>query len=339
MILILQQPDSLCFSSAVKDIVLWADSDVEVIFTTGTDDGFLSEVYTPDRDGKIYIRDLGKLLGNYIPKTSLRQYFEIWMMSGYDGAVVETTVLYCKAELDITAADFLPNRFLTLLPEEKITYAGATEFLSLYTSEAETLTIKARRLSGEIETKTLAIDAVNAITTVDASPAALFDAPEEISYYVLTAGARNMTFYIKPELPPEYTQFVFLNSFGVKETFIPAAITTRENKYENKTGYFSGKYRRYFSEVVKTFTANTGILTGGMADWIEDLFLSRDVYQLTGAGVEKEIVIEESTVKRSTAQDELPAFEFKYRLSKLNHHECSLKKNRIFDGTFDYTHN
>jgi hypothetical protein len=335
---IIQQPDAFCFSSALKDIIIESDTDVIITFATAGET-FLTEAYTPDSEKRIYIRDLAKLFLIYISKTTLRADFVITLTPNGSAAVrtINTTVLYGLAEIDIPAADFPSVRFLTLLPEEKITYAGQKEFLSFYPSEATTVIAQVYRLSGIRETKNLNINTTNRIVTVDVSPAALFNNPEQISYYAVTAGNRHFTFYVKPVLPPEFSQFVFLNSFGVKETFIPAAITTRENKYDNKFGQFSGRYRKYFSEVVKNYTANTGVLTGGMADWLEDLFLSRDVFLLTGAGIEKEIVIEESTVKRSTAPDELPAFEFKYRLSKFNQHEYSLSKTRIFDQTFDYT--
>ncbi|GHU79704.1 hypothetical protein FACS1894145_4430 [Bacteroidia bacterium] len=334
---IIQQPDAFCFSSALKDIIIESDADVAVTFQAAGET-FLTEAYTPDNENRIYIRDLAKLFVGYIPKTTLRANFTITLTpAGATAQTINTTVLYGMAEIDIPAADFLAGRFLTLLPEEKITYAGQREFLSLYPSEQTTVIAKAHRLSGTQETKNVVINTLNQIATVDVSPAALFNNPEQISYYVIIAGNRHFTFYVKPVLPPEYIQFLFLNAFGVKETFIPAAITTRENKYDNKFGQFSGRYRKYQAEVVKNYTANTGVLTGPMADWLEDLFLSKDVFLLTGSGIEKEIVIEESTVKRSTAPDELPAFEFKYRLSKFNQHEYSLSKNRIFDDTFDYT--
>jgi hypothetical protein len=334
---IIQQPDAFCFLSAAKDIIVESDTNVAVTFATAGET-FLSEAYTPDSENRIYIRDLEKLFLIYIPKTTLRSDFVITLTpDGAAAQTINTTVLYGLAEIDIPATDFLSDRFLTLLPEEKITYAGQKEFLSFYPSEATTVVARVRRLSGAQETKNLSINTVNQIVTVDVSPAALVNNPEQISYYVITAGTRNFTFYVKPVLPPEFTQFVFLNTFGVKETFIPAAITTRENKYDNKFGQFSGRYRKYLSEVVKNYTANSGVLTGAMADWLEDLFLSRDVFTLTGAGIEKEIVIEESTVIRSTAPDELPAFEFRYRLSKFNQYEYSLSKNRIFDRAFDYT--
>jgi hypothetical protein len=335
---IILKPDAFCFSSALKDIVIESDTDVAVTFAAAGEI-FLSEAYTPDNENRIYIRDLAKLFLTYIPRTTLRADFIITLTpDGAAAQTIHTTVLYGLAEIDVPATDFLTGRFLTLLPGEKITFAGQKEFLSLYPAEQTNVAACAYYPSGVWTTKNMVINTVNQIVTIDVSPAALFENPEQINYYTIAAGNRYFTFYIKPVLPPEFTQYVFLNAFGVKETFIPGAITTRENKYDNKFGRFSGRYRKYSDEVVKNYTANTGILTDAMAGWMEDLFLSKDVFLLTGSGIEEEIVIEESTVKRMTAPDELPAFEFKYRLSKFNQHEYSLSKaTRIFDDSFDYT--
>jgi hypothetical protein len=57
---------------------------------------------------------------------------------------------------------------------------------------------------------------------------------------------------------------------------------------------------------------------------------------LLAQALQKKTVIEESTVKRSTAPNELPAFEFKYRLSKFNRHEYMLLKDGIFTLPFAY---
>jgi hypothetical protein len=134
-------------------------------------------------------------------------------------------------------------------------------------------------------------------------------------------------------------QFIFLNSFGVKETFVPSGLINRENKYENSFGVFAGKYRKYFVELNKLYTANSGIIDDNHANLLEDLFLSKDVFLISSAGIEKEVTIEEPKANRSSAIDELPAYEFKYRLSKINHHEFVTGRSRIFDDTFDYTFN
>jgi hypothetical protein len=294
---ILQQPDAFCFSSALKDIVIQSEVGVQVTFATGGNT-FLQETYVPDSENRIYIRGQAKLFPVYIPRTALRSDFVITPTP--DGGVpvtVHTAVPYGLAETDIPAAGFLSGRFPTLLPGEKITYVGQKEFLSFCPDGATAVVAAVHRLSGVQETKDLQIGTVGQTVMVDVLPAALFDNPEETGCFVTTAGNRHFTFCVKPELLPEHIRFLSVNSFGVVETFIPAAITTRENKYGYKFGQFSGPYRKYFAEAVKNYTAGTGVSTGYMANWIEDLFPSRDIFLLTGAGAVKETVIKELTVK------------------------------------------
>jgi hypothetical protein len=335
---ILQQPDAFCFLSALKDIIIQSNVNVSASFATG-EYIFLQESYTPDNENRIYIRELDRLFLPYISQTILRTDFTVTLSIENGTAVnINTTVQYCTAEINVPAGDFLQNHFLTLLRNQKITYCEQKEYLSLFLTENTTVKAIARSRSGAQEEKSFPLTELQKVLTIDVSPALLFSQPEQILYYVVLAGNRDFTYYVKHHMPLEYSQFLFLNSFGVKETFIPSAITQRENKYENQFGAFAGKYRKYDVELIKEYTANTGILNGNMADWIEDMFTSRNVFLLSPGGIEKEIVIEEAKVKRNSAQDEMPAFEFKYRLSKYDRNEYQ-QGNRIFDDTFDYTFN
>ena len=338
---ILQKPDPFSFSSALKDIIIESTVSVTLVFSNGMTD-FLREVYTPDDQNRIYVRDLGRLLLPYISPIMLRQRFVITATPASVGGVIDFTVQYGLTELNIPADSFLGSRFLTTLQGEKYTYPGQKEFLSLVVSEATAVSIVAYYKSGSQTTRTVQIPAanINSVVTVDVSPA-LFSDPETISFIVVTAGVRAFAFYLRRPSAP-LVQFVFINTFGVKETFIPAGLILRENNYKNLFGYFNGVYRKYNVDLVKLYTANTGVMTENMADWIEALFLSEDVFVLSSEGVEQEVVIEDSTVKRSSARDELPAYEFKYRLSKRNHSEFYVtppQVSRIFDDTFDDTFN
>ena len=340
---IIQQPESFSFSSALKDIILESAVNVTVSFSAGSTE-FLREIYTPDNQNRIYIRDLSRLPLPYISPVVLRQSFNIIVTpaDGSAGSVINFTVQYSLTKINVSAEKFLENFFLTTLRNEKITYPEQNEFLSLVVSAATTIEIIAYRKSGSQSSRTIQISSsnVNKVVTVDVSPA-IFSDPGSISYIVVTAGVRTFTFYLRRS-SERLTQFIFINTFGVKETFIPSGVTLRENNYKNLFGYFSGLYRKYNIELVKLYTANTGVMTEVMADWIESLFLSEEVFVLSSDGIEQEVTIEESTVKRSTARDELPAYEFKYRLSKRNHDEFFVtiaQTSRIFDNTFDLTFN
>ncbi|MDR2086832.1 MAG: hypothetical protein LBP72_06615 [Dysgonamonadaceae bacterium] len=333
---ILQQPESFCFSSALKDVIIQSDGNINVSFSIQGQQPFLLETYSPDSEGRIYIRELGKLFIPYISKISLRETFVIGITGSGTGSIT-TTVLYGLTAISETAANFLSGSFLTLLNGEKITFPQQKEYLSLVVSEATTATVRASRQSGETESKTITINDLNQTVTIDVSPA-VFDNPETIAYYTVSAGVRAFTYYLRrPSAPAPH--FLFLNSFGVKETFIPYGLSLRENKYENQFGFFNGLYRKYAVDLVKEYKVNTGILREETADWIEELFATRDVFLLTSAEEKQEITIMEATVKRSSARDALPAYEFKYRLSDSNQMEYNTIENRIFDDTYDYTFN
>ena len=104
--------------------------------------------------------------------------------------------------MDVPAPDFLADRFFTLARGEKIIYAGQKEFVSLYITGATTVEATAVYIDGSRAVKTLQLDVLNQISTVDVSPAALFSSPEKLRYYTVLAGARNFTYYVKPVLPP-----------------------------------------------------------------------------------------------------------------------------------------
>jgi hypothetical protein len=338
MITVIQQPPAYYFTSGIGDVIL--QSPAPVTFTlkiAGVT--VLQEIYAPDASNRIYIRSLDKVINRYL-KTALIAAVQFIMTESAQTITIDTTAQYCTANVDVSADQFRPNYYLTMLQDRKITSPKQKEYLSLVVTEATTVTAKAKYLNGTVSEKTLAnLTQVNIALTVDVSPSK-FSNPQNIAYYVVLAGGRYMEYFLRPELPADATQFIFLNAFGVKETFIPLGLVNRENKYENLFGFFTGKHRKYSVDLIKEYTANTGIMDENMAAWIEDMFVSRDVFLLTSAGIEKEVSITEATVKRSSAMEELPAFEFKYRLSQVNQHDFrALSRVRIFDDTFDYTYN
>ena len=342
MMTIIQQPETFSFSSALKDIIIESDVNVTLVFSNGSSN-FLQETYTPDNENRIYVRDLSRLLVPYISKTELRQRFLISVTPATGaGSIIDITVQYGLVEINVSASEFLASHFLTILPGGKVIFPNQKEYLSLVVTEPTQVTITAQYQSQARQTKTLQVTTLNKVVTVDVSPS-LFPDPETIFFIVVSAGTRSFLYYIRQLQVVDPVQFIFLNSFGVKETFIPAGLTLCENIYQNLFGSFYGLYRKHNVELVKQHTTNTGVLTQEMAPWLEELFLSKDVFRFSPIGIEQEITIEEATVKRSSAKDELPAFEFKYRLSKRNHHELYTSadnlSNRIFDQTHDLAFN
>lgn len=337
---IIQQPDSFSFSSEVKDIILSSAKNVNVSIRCSGSPSFLEETYVPDQDGRIYIRDLGKLFDPYLLPAMLKRTFRIVLTEeGSQAVTVSVDVLYCQAEIGMSVEDFTKNYFLSLLKQEKQLFVGQAEYLSVYDEGSVELRLMATRSNGVVYTSIWTLSCNGNVVTKDISPGIWLPEPENVLYIVATCGNRTMIYYLTPQIPSESVQFLFLNSFGVKETFIPSGLISRENKYEAGFGYVSGLYRKYKNKRVKEYTVNTGVLDNNHSDWLEDLFISKDVFLLSPSGVEREIVIEDTKVKRSNTPDELPSFEFKYRFSKNSQGQFITDSTGIFDDTFDDTFN
>jgi len=339
---ILQQPEAFSLASDLKDLFIESNEKVTVRFQT-RGNVFLEETYSPDAENKIAVRDLGRLFLPYLLTFRLIEPFSIALSTpSGETKTIDCRVQYCRLKINQKAESFLSSHFLTGLQEEKIIYPFQKEYLSFVATERTEVEISARYASGKTVKKTAWVleppSADPQVLTVEVSPS-LFEHPETILYAVATAGERTFAYVLRRSAPRNPVQFLFLNSFGVKETFIPFASITRENKYENQFGVFNGNYRKYGAELVKEYTARTGVLTQGMADWIEELFLSRNVFLLSQDGIEQEATLTEATLQRSSARDELPNYAFKYRAAPINQNELTIRGARIFDLSFNYTFN
>jgi hypothetical protein len=338
---ILRQPAPFCLATALTDIIVSSDVAVTASFSVTGSAPFLTETYFPDAGGRIVIREPAMLFLPLIPLNTLKEDFTITLTSISDEPETESlnfTVLYCRADMgvDFDTANWVDYNFLTLCRGEKTTHLGLNEQLSMYVKAPVTGQIIVEYQDGTRAEKEVDIDVDEQVVNINAS-LDWVEHPERVSRYAVNVGNRHFSYRVKPALPREHLVIIFRNAFGVWETFIPSGITLRENKYDNLFGKFSGNYRKYKAEVTKNYTCHTGVLTASMADWLEDLFMSDSVALFDiDNGYSYPIVIEEATVKRSTAADELPAFEFKFRPSKRNQLDYIPPNPRIFDSSFDH---
>lgn len=352
---ILTQPSAVCFSSGFGVIKLQlaaGESSVAVKVLMGATE-VLSESYVPDSLLQVTISDLGDVLINW-----LRDYRNAGVLLSQqtnwaDFTIQLTTtattsltirVIACAPELSASASDFINSRFLTLCFGEKFTALGRTEIVAFYTTETSpancTISLRYKHnTTGAIytTTSTRALVGTGNVRLVNVSPGLFSLANYTLVYYAAVHGARVQKFAVDVRPVMHSRHFVFRNSFGVEETFTCVGINESETKVERSFGYAAGKYRSFKNNPVKEFTVNTGVLTQAQAEWIEDLFSSNEVAVYTSAGVVVPVTIISETVKRSSATDELPAFEFKYRIQIDKPRLEVPASGGIFDDTFDYT--
>lgn len=337
------------FSSNFQEIILSAvKSDVSFILSKKNSSGayivILSEIYVPDNDSKVYILNLSKIIADNISSSSYSE-FRFSFKNREDSFLYSSKVILSRAEININAALFVENHFLTLMQGDKTIQADSLQFLSLYVTTPVVVKYAARyrdregnytNESGIMENLTV----IDCVVSLGISPSFLEKEGYDLVKFAIIAGDRTATFLIDGYSRPSKLELIFVNNFGVSETFAVMGTIDRENKYTNELGYMRGKFKKYNVETIIEHTVNTGILDQYTADWIEDLYTSENVWIAKGNFYWKEITIIESTVKRSSLQSELPSHEFKYRLSQSNQVVIDFNQAlRRFDDSFDYTFN
>lgn len=331
------------FSSSLTDFVLTADKETTIVFSRNNYDVILWETFTPDDKGRIVIRELGKLLESYLVENLVGTFS--YSIADKDTLTDKTfVVFYSKVEIDMSAVLFMDAYFLTTLMGEKVTAVNRREYLHLISRSKEDVHAFAKyKIAGEYEEVESIIDRIDKpyqVVTIDVSPERFIQEGKELIGYRIEAGQRKHSFLMDRDSPQTKPDIVFTNSFGCQETIYCRGTFQLEGEYERSHGYVEGKYRAYHVNEKRTYKANTGILTPAMANWVEDLFRSTELYLINGVNIGKEITITESKLVRSADPDELPSFNFEYRYAQRNQNILPIAvAGRIFDATFDHTFN
>lgn len=306
---VIQEPDTYNLSSTLKDIILTTTDDVNIKLKIGSD-VILEENYTPDADDKVYVRDLGRLLKNYLSGSGFSSATQSGIVVTFKLLVDDVDngdyqVLYCDAISRIDPSNFfLGNVFLHNMKPVKWILPESTEYLSVFLTATNSRTVKVflTVFDGEnyssTDRVTLASSLTDAIATIDVSFAvikALFPAvdentivayrievPEEIAVYMIDRDK-----YVLP------LQFRFLNLFNVPDTLVTRGdvfrkgITTFDKA---RIGYVD---RKYNVERIDEFSVNTGkIFSPHDYDRFAELFNSEDV-EMFFAGEWKKVIITE----------------------------------------------
>ena len=350
---ILKQPDTFCFTSSMGDIVISPDTDQPITFSIKMGDIVVlpTETYHRNTDGVVYISDIGKILSNWLRNEGpiaylLKQHISVAEFTFiYNGTQQSKhTVMRCDVDFDMTAAAFCNTHFLTLMFSTKITAVDRREILAFYAKEelSTTATVNAAYLSaGKITSGSFQCPAIGsgAVKYLDVSPSVFKSGDKKLLYYTVTLGKRNMRYELDYTTFLQQTHFVYRNCFGVEDTFSCTGEATSEGKFERYYATFSGGYKNYKRKNLREYTVDTGLLTQAAAYAVDDMFSSEEIWIYDELGPIKEIVILDQKVQRSSLPEELPRFEFSYRLTQSNQRYKTALYGRIFDATFDRSFN
>lgn len=350
---IIKQPDSFCFTSSLGDIVINPGSEQLVTFSIrmGATVVLPTETYSSDPDGVIYITGLGEVLSAWLrtdgptayllkQQTTVTEFIFI-----YNGSLEKRhTIMRSDVDFDMTAAAFCNTHFLSLMFSTKTTVAGRRELLAFYDarSTSMTATVNAYYLSaGSIINNTSQRAAIGsgAIKYLDVSPAIFHSEGKRLLYYTVSIGERTIRYELDYTAFLQQTHFVYRNCFGVEDTFTCIGEAASEGKFERYYATFSGGYKNFKRKNLREYTIDTGILSQAAAYALDDMFSSEEIWLYDEHGLIKEIVILDQKVVRSSLPDEMPRFEFTYRLTQSNQRYKTALYGRIFDSTFDKTFN
>lgn len=364
MIIVTSSPSNPCFSATVQDLVFSITNTRAAVVIKVDDEVVYSETLYPV-DGNITVSDLSGMFANYaerrlavVVEIGITEFkvepggtMEIlgtpYQMPDSVTTIGTTTlsflVLFCSADLGVSASEFYSNYFLSILMGPKVTAIGRLEYLHYYgTDEASCSAVYS---DGTTETFTPQVSGGNSrYTQLDVSPEYFVKEGKTLVSYTVTAGNRKQQFDIDLTKPDCAPILAFDNSFGVQELLYCTGTHKVSPEYKRQSARFGGMLRNYDIEETRTFSADTGILTTPMANWADELFRSKKVYLFNiydGVPTQvKEVVITDCKSENANDDDYMPRFTFQYQYAQRIHNVVELKREgRIFDNTFDSTFN
>lgn len=339
MIQVVTTLESLYFSSMIPSIEVNCYDWLDFTLTRGSEK-ILEERYWANDKGRVWIRNIGRVIASDLGSLEgLTGNYTMLFKDNNTSDSKSIRVIMGEQRVDKKASAFVGQNFLTVLDSWKYTYDWQIEILSLYPTQSTPITLeywdKEGNKTGPTTIRT--ISTTNQVVEINVSPDALFDYPERIYKYIIRAGNRSQSYFVKSHDRTGEPEIIFRNAFGCRESFVPAGLVQRENEYENVTGYVREMLFRFRTKEIKKFEANTGILTNEQANWIEDMLVSNELFLKLSSDLIP-ITIIDAKVSRTNATNELISFDFNYQLSQPNVYGAGkIDIKRIFDDTFDYT--
>lgn len=355
---VIQQPETLCFSSLLSDIVFGTSADKGTVTLTVTCGGvsrtLIDETMYPDAVGHITLVELPSLVEPYA-----RRFQQLTLDCSIDDSATSTPsitsistvhVVYCACEIGVPtdAAAFIAGHFLTLLDGRRFTAPGRGELLSAYgiaynaATPSETFKVMAKVLdaNGRLDVMTVTEQVAPCNTDgiqqgqrllyqFDASPrrmAALYGITEDrLLAYTVWMGPRSQDYVVVCDEKAPSPSLLFANSFGVGEILHCRGRHAKDSKYDRKSARINGMLRHYAIREDRQFTAVTGWLSDAMALWADELFRSYEVYLWTEqGGIGREVTVSDSKSVLTNVDDDLTSYEFTYTYAQRNHNVKSL---------------
>lgn len=368
--------DGIHFHSTIPDIIIEKNDASNGLTFELVYDGqvVLKEAYSYDSQNRIRIQNIGDIAAgffkddiahsiptNYSVKWAIYSDFlpSITYRLTEGATIIEKSfhVFRCDAQISVDASTWMSTNFLTRSFRTKRTTVNTNEYLSFFAQNTSLVNIRFNYKLFYLNNGVV-IDAVGVCCDdiVSASPAlmtvntslrrilGIAGLPAETivySYDVWVTGSQaesNKYTYLVDRTPlRNQTYLVFINSFGVPETFTSTGQTINKKTNEVTLANIQTYYRKTQNKFISQKQCFSGYLSEREMEWIDDLLMSYAVGLYTyHSGFSDEVTLV-NIEKSDSMNNELHAFSFEYRRANNRHFVFSSAPNGVFDETFDQT--
>lgn len=325
------------------------EEDTHLSFAIKYADGDIlpEEVYYPDKQNRIVISDLGKVIIPYVKESAangflVNGYYTPLYISFYiNEDPYNTTVMLCDNSSSLDASAFTSRFFLsTFCGRVKDTSMQRREYLSVYSKSNEACSVAVDYLDYQYayssEVITVPASSPVPVQRFDVSPARFARKGKRIISFVVKCGDRQQRYTVNPQCPNE-TNFVYLNCFGVEETLSAPGENIAKIKAIRDQLLISNKLKSQIKESFAEHTVNTGPVSSQEAGAWEDLCVSDKVCTYDHFGNLNELVITDQDLEKSSDRTQLIFYKITYRLSVDKQNLSIPNPNNLFTNTFDET--
>ncbi len=343
---IIQQPDSLSFSGNLKKFIFSTDVTTPFSLMMG-ETVILNNFYNPGVDGQIEIdlrEIIEKQLSVILPTdgdaitdqiTGVADFTAHIGIEPFEFRVIKGGVY----DLDLLAGQFADAHFLTWQSQEKKILQVQPEWLTVYATAERVVKCKAYYLdNGSVASETVALATIPAdhLQTLDVSWGAICDAvtaTEPIAWDVwFEDGSGNRLSYIQRlqlrNALDEENMFVWANTLGGVDSASFTGYAEDDQKLEHQLAeLYNEDLDEYKIDKKTEIKQSTGFLNARDSIWLRDFFYSKKRYKIELDGSVRSIVLVDSKVVNSTA-DDLKEYEFTFRYASDN---SLLNLDRVID--------
>lgn len=336
---IIQQPDSLSFSGNIKKLIFSATETTTFALKIGETD-ILANSYNPGVNGQVEI-DLKEIierqLSIILPTNGDAVTDQVAGVADFTATIGTIGIVSFEFrvvkggvfDLDVTAAQFADSHFLTWQSQEKRILQVQPEWLTVYATTTERVVkCKAYYLDNDSiadETVTLATVPAYHLQTLDVSWGAICDAitaTEPIAWDIWFEDQSGRISYIQRyqlrNAGSEENVFVWMNTLGGVDSASFTGYAEDDQKLEHQIAeLYSEDLDEYRIDKKTEIKQSTGFINARDGIWLRDFFYSQRRYKIELDGSVRSIVLVDSKVVNSTA-DDLKEYEFTFRYASDN---------------------